>query len=194
MKTFGKIMKWFLIICAIFVVVAAAVAATVYFAQKAKIEAQISAMTVGSSTTSTLVEAPVIEPKITDVVVKKFSDLGEFYIDGDPKVAGWKSQGAEMSYVCTQGYGVFISMDPGTVDGQSTGELGAVFHVVCPVGGTVTLQTPYWSTSALHNQIHLVELTQELPKDKLVDVLKIFKVDEGKQLAVFIDGTEITKY
>jgi|GEM_PF-3446411 len=130
-----------------------------------------------------------------DITVARFSDLGMFLIDGDLLVENFKVQGAEMSYVCSTGYGVFISMDPGSINSHSTGDLGVVAYVECSKGSTVKLQTPHWSTSALHNQIHLVELTEGVSTKKAVEILKTFKVDEGKELAMFIDKEgKVTKY
>lgn len=155
--------------------------------------------------TATLVEPEVIQQpvevveviekrKAEDVIVKTFSDLGEFLIDGDPLVKNWKVKGAVMEYTCSTDNGVFISMDPGSVGEHSTGKLGAVAYVVCSKGATVMLHTPHWSDSALHNQIHLVELSDKISDQKLVEILKIFKIDEGKELAIFVNGEEVTKY
>jgi len=137
---------------------------------------------------------PPVVLKAEDIQVKAFADLGQFLLDGDPLIKNWKIRASEMTYTCTEGHGVFISMDPGVVQGQNTGELGAVAYVNCPVGSTVKLLTIHWSKSALHNQVHLVELTDSLSTQKLIDALKVFKVDEGKELALFIDGEKVTKY
>lgn len=134
------------------------------------------------------------EPKIPDTV-NHFYNLDTFYIDGDPDVEGYKVQGATMKYVCKNDFGVFITMDPGVVNGQSTGDLGAVFYVACNKGDVVTLSTPHWSTSALHQQIHLVEFTQEISEKQAAEFLKVLKIDEGKEIAFFIDSEgKITKY
>lgn len=126
-------------------------------------------------------------PEVPDTV-NHFYNLATFYIDGDPFVEGYKVQGAEMKYTCQYDYGVFITMDPGVVNGQSTGDLGAVFFVACNKGDVVTLSTPYWSTSALHQQIHLVEFTQEISEKQAAEFLKVLKIDEGKQIAYFVDS------
>lgn len=135
------------------------------------------------------------EPAKVPDSVQKFQDLATFYIDGDQFIENWKVQGAQMSYTCQYGYGVFITMDPGVVNGQSTGDLGAVFYVACDKGEVITLTTPHWSTSALHQQIHLVEFTQEISEKQAVEFLKILKVDEGKPIAYFINSLgEVTNY
>jgi len=144
--------------------------------------------------------APTEEPVDTsDAVipdtVQKFRDLGAFYIDGDQFIENWKVQGAQMKYTCKSDFGVFITMDPGVVNGQSTGDLGAVFFVACKKGGVVTISTPHWSTSSLHQQIHLVEFTQEISENQAISFLKVLKADEGKQVAFFIDAEgKVTKY
>ena len=137
------------------------------------------------------VEEPV---KVPDTV-NHFYDLATFYIDGDPDVQGYKVQGQTMKYACKNDFGVFITMDPGVVNGQSTGDLGAVFFVACKKGDIVTLSTPHWSTSALHQQIHLVEFTQEISEKQAAEFLKVLKIDEGKELAFYINlSGEVTKY
>lgn len=138
----------------------------------------------------TLVEEPAEVPN----TVNHFYDLATFYIDGDPKVDGYKTQGAEMKYTCQYDYGVFITMDPGVVNSQSTGDLGAVFFVACEKGDIVTITTPHWSGSAFHNQIHLVEFTQEISEKQATEFLKVLKIDEGKEISFFIDKTgKVTK-
>ncbi len=144
------------------------------------------------------VKAPIVEAeepaKVPDTV-EHFYDLATFYIDGDPKVEGFKVQGVEMKYTCEQDFGVYITMDPGVVNGQSTGDLGAVFYVACDKGDVVNLTTPHWSTSALHQQIHLVEFTQEISEKQAAEFLKVLKIDEGKEVAFFIDSEgKVTKY
>jgi len=135
------------------------------------------------------------EPKLEDIVVKHFRDIGQFYIDGDPQIQNWQVQSALMTYVCTTDSGVFISMDPGIVNQFDTGKLGAVLYVECKKDDVVTLKTEFWSESALHQQVHLVELLQPVTDDKAIELLKILKVDEGKQLAVYIDSENLaTKY
>lgn len=139
----------------------------------------------------TLVEEPAEVPN----TVNHFYDLATFYIDGDPKVEGFKTQGAEMKYTCQNSFGVFITMDPGSVNAYSTGDLGAVWFVSCKKGDVITMTTPHWSTSALHQQIHLVEFTQEISEKQAAEFLKILKVDEGKEVAFFIDSEgKVTKY
>lgn len=145
------------------------------------------------------VQAPPVveaeEPAKVPDTVEHFYDLATFYIDGDPKVEGFKVQGVEMKYTCEQDFGVYITMDPGVVNGNSTGDLGAVFYVSCEKGDVVTLTTPHWSTSALHQQIHLIEFTQEITAEQALTFLKVLKVDEGKEVAFFIDKTgKVTKY
>jgi len=137
---------------------------------------------------------PVKVVKVPDTV-SHFYDLANFYVDGDPKVEGYKTKGVTMKYVCENSYGVFITMDPGSVNGQSTGDLGAVFFVSCKKGDVVTLTTSHWSESALHQQVHLVEFTQEITDEQSINFLKVLKVDEGKEVAFFIDDEgKITKY
>jgi len=144
--------------------------------------------------------APTEEPVDTsDAVipdtVQKFRDLGAFYIDGDQFIENWKVQGAQMKYTCEYDYGVYVSMDPGVVNGHSTGDLGAVWYVSCKKGDVITMTTPHWSTSALHQQVHLVEFTQELTDDQALNFLKVLKVDEGKQIAYFINSSgEVSTY
>jgi hypothetical protein len=114
----------------------------------------------------------------------KFSGVAEYYIDGDPNVIGWKTKDAQMTYTCTNKYGVFITMDPGSVQSVSTGEFGAVAFVPCSVGKVVKLTTSFWSTSALHQQIHLVEIIEKLPKTVTYRVLLLsLKTAEGKPVA-----------
>lgn len=133
--------------------------------------------------------------KIEDIVVKHFRDVGQFFIDGDPQIQNWKVQGALMTYTCTTENGVFITMDPGVVNQVDTGKLGAVLYVECKKDDVVTLKTEFWSESALHQQVHLVELLQPVTDDKAIELLKILKVDEGKELAVYIDYQGLpTKY
>jgi len=143
------------------------------------------------------VKAPVVEaeePEKVPDTVEHFYDLATFYIDGDPKVEGFKVQGVEMKYTCEQDFGVYITMDPGVVNGQSTGDFGAVFFVACKKGDIVTISTPHWSTSALHQQIHLVEFTQEISEKQAAEFLKVLKIDEGKEISFFINSSgEITK-
>ena len=140
--------------------------------------------------------APVLtEPVKVPDAVNHFHELGRFYVDGDPDVEGYKVQGAQMKYTCKSDFGVFITMDPGVVNGQSTGDLGAVFFVACKKGGVVAISTPHWSTSSLHQQIHLVEFTQEISENQAISFLKVLKADEGKQVAFFIDAEgKVTKY
>jgi len=144
--------------------------------------------------------APTEEPVDTsDAVipdtVQKFRDLGAFYIDGDQFIENWKVQGAQMKYTCEYDYGVYVSMDPGVVNGHSTGDLGAVWYISCKKGDVITMTTPHWSTSALHQQVHLVEFTQELTDDQALNFLKVLKVDEGKQIAYFINSSgEVSTY
>ncbi len=140
--------------------------------------------------------APVAaEPVKVPDTVAHFYDLATFYVDGDPDVQGYKVQGATMKYTCKNDFGVFVTMDPGVVNGQSTGDLGAVFYVACKIGDVITLSTPHWSASALHQQIHLVEFTQEISEKQAAEFLKILKIDEGKEISFFIDSTgKVTKY
>lgn len=135
------------------------------------------------------------EPAKVPDTVQKFRDLATFYIDGDQFIENWKVQGAQMSYTCQYDGPVYVSMDPGIINGQSTGDLGAVFHVACKKGDTVTLSTPHWSESALHQQVHVVEFTQEITAEQALNFLKVLKVDEGKPIAYFINSSgEVTNY
>lgn len=135
------------------------------------------------------------EPAKVPDSVQKFQDLATFYIDGDQFIENWKVQGAQMSYTCQYDGPVYVSMDPGIINGQSTGDLGAVFHVACKKGDIVTLSTPHWSESALHQQVHVVEFTQEITADQALNFLKVLKVDEGKPIAYFINSSgEVTNY
>ncbi|NMB91940.1 hypothetical protein GYA37_03805 [candidate division WWE3 bacterium] len=133
--------------------------------------------------------------KAEDVAVARFSDLGMFLIDGDPLVKNFKVEGAEMEYICSTDNGVFISMDPGVVQGYDTGDLGAVVYVECSKGSKIVLQTDFWNDYSKHNSIHLVEMKDSLSSSKAVEVLKTYKVDEGKPLALFIKiNGEVNKY
>lgn len=135
------------------------------------------------------------EPAKVPDTVQKFRDLAAFYIDGDQFIENWKVQGAQMSYTCQYDGPVYVSMDPGIINGQSTGDLGAVFHVACKKGDIVTLSTPHWSESALHQQVHVVEFTQEITAEQALNFLKVLKVDEGKPIAYFINSSgEVTNY
>jgi hypothetical protein len=191
-------MKLWQLLVVIAAIIVAVIWATGGFSTKALIvQAPVNPIVQPAIVVAPPVSAPVVEPKkISDINVKRFSDLGEFIIDGDPLTVNFKVKGAQMTYECTQGYGVFISsMDPGVVQGYNTGKFGAVAYIVCPKGNTVKIQTPHWSLSALHNQIHLVELKGELPTEKLIEVLKILKIDEGKEIALFIDANQkVTVY
>ncbi len=131
--------------------------------------------------------APIV-PVVVPDTIQKFRDLGNFYIDGDQFIENWKVQGTGMKYTCQYNGGVYISMDPGVVNSQSTGDLGAVFYVTCKIGDVITLSTPHWSDSAKHQQVHLVEFTQEISENQALNFLKVLKVDEGKQIAYFIDS------
>ena len=163
-----------------------------------KVDALGQSITGLSDRVTALEQAPaevVEEPVKVPDTVNHFYDLATFYIDGDADVEGYKVQGQTMEYACKNDFGVFITMDPGVVNGQSTGDLGAVFFVSCKNGDIITISTPHWSDSALHQQIHLVEFTQELTDDQALNFLKVLKIDEGKEVAFFIDSEgKVTKY
>lgn len=207
MKTIGKIFKWALRIVGgaalLFVILVGAIAIAWRISGRnllpwqkpevIEVEKVVEVQVPAECEECPECPAPAADPDpdpavaIPDIV-NHFYDLGAFYIDGDPFVDGFKTQGAEMNYTCQYNGGVFITMDPGVVNGQSTGDLGAVFFVACNKGDIVTLTTPHWSDSALHQQIHLVEFTQEITAEQALTFLEVLKIDEGKPVAYFIDS------
>jgi hypothetical protein len=131
---------------------------------------------------STSVPMPVPTPKF--VWDGKFTGVAEFYIDGDPQVEGFKIKNVPMKYTCKEDFGVFVTMDPGSIQGISTVDHGAVAFVPCTKGKIVNLTTPHWSDSAEHQQIHLVEITKKLPDTvSFRDLLLSLKLAEGKPVA-----------
>jgi hypothetical protein len=133
--------------------------------------------------------APIPTPFVWD---GKFTGVAEFYIDGDPMVNGWKTKDAEMTYVCTADFGIFVTMDPGSIQGVSTNDKGAVGFVPCKKGDVIKLTTKFWSESALHQQIHLVEIVKPLPPVVTLDaLLAALKTADGKPVAYMFasDGT-----
>lgn len=137
--------------------------------------------------------APVEPPFVWDGTV---GTLGEYVLDGDPKLDGYKVKGAEMLYTCTENFGVFISMDPGTVQAVSTNEQGAVAFVPCKKGEVVKLATPgYWNDNSHHNSVHLFELIKAVPNVEPLDILMALKTADGKPIALYFkaDGSHEVK-
>jgi hypothetical protein len=131
---------------------------------------------------STSIPLPSPTPKF--VWDGKFTGVAEFYIDGDPQVEGFKTKNVPMKYTCVENFGVFVTMDPGSIQGISTVDHGAVAFVPCTKGKIVNLTTPHWSDSAEHQQIHLVEITKKLPDTvSFRDLLLSLKLAEGKPVA-----------
>lgn len=125
-----------------------------------------------------------------------FRGLATYYVDGDPLIENFKEKGKPMKYVCGQSYGVFVTMDPGFVQGVKTThegkDYGAAAYVPCQKGEEITLSTVHWSESALHQQVHLVELKGPLPTGVDIEqALRQLMVDDGKPLAYLFstDGT-----
>lgn len=148
--------------------------------------------TVVKSDASTITEEPV---KTIPEKVNHFAEADEFFLDGDPHVEGFLVKGATMKYTCTTG-DVYISMDPGEVNGHSTGDLGAAVFVDCEKGDVVTIYTPHFNpyTDPEHNSIHLVEFKQKLTADQALNFLMALKNDEGKSLALYISDGQAKEY
>ena len=196
-RILGNIIKWFFWLTG-FAVIILFVAGIIVIDKGNEIDQQVreqSPLSGDGDVTPNSTEPPVSnpvdnsadDPLVVPGTVNRFGDLGVFYIDADQFIENWKVQGAQMSYACQYDGPVYISMDPGMVNGQSTGDLGAVFYVSCQEGDIITLSTPHWSDSALHQQVHVVEFTQEITDEQALNFLKVLKVDEGKPIAYFID-------
>jgi len=154
---------------------------------------QVSRESDGAVATST--QTGEDSPIIADTINwdGKVDSLGAYIINGDPGIQGWETQGAQMTYVCTENYGVFISMDPGSVQGVSTG-LGAACFIPCKKGNVVTLTTTHWSETGQHQQVHLFELIKPVPGVTTRDILLALKEQDGKPLGFyFADGTTYEK-
>ncbi|KKS07377.1 hypothetical protein A3K01_02050 [candidate division WWE3 bacterium RIFOXYD1_FULL_43_17] len=127
---------------------------------------------------------------------KSFQGLAPFFFDGDPLIAQHKERGKDMTYECSKDYGVFFTMDSGVVQDEPTvyheKKYGAVGFVPCTEGKLIQLWTEHWSESALHNQVHIVELYLPLPESVTVEqALEALMKDDGKPLAYMFaaDGT-----